>query len=300
MRRFVGMGLALTSIMLAPALALADDETPPPLLAGEATTTESPTATVDTVHLRSGGLFRGRVTEILPGDHVTVNLPSGEARRIPWADVERVIVASTPVPPPPTASAPPTPSPSMVGPRAIVHIKSSGRVTLYRRAAGTTELVRACDSPCDAALPLGDGYRIGGRGITTTNEFRLAAKPGGSVELTVDGPNWGGIVGGGLLTIGGGVTAYVGALFALAGASCAGCRATKSIQNAGFGALAVGAAMIGVGLLIVFPSLKTDLSQETSAPSRDAFVRTPTWRTAGVGAEGRPMTTTFSLLEGSF
>jgi hypothetical protein len=195
----------------------------------------------------------------------------------------------------------------MVGPRARVHVKASGRVTLYRRPAGSTELVAACEAPCDLELPLGDTYRVGGSGLTTTHEFTLAAKPGGSVEITVDGPSWAGIVGGGLLTLGGGITAYVGVLLTLAGGAAEsgsrsnyGNESAKEVRNVGLGALAVGAAMIGVGLAIVYPSLKTDLTQQVGGPSHDAFRRSPTWLTAGPGVETRSTPLMFPVLEGTF
>jgi hypothetical protein len=272
---------------LSPSTALADEDAPPPPNQAPpgGGVIESTTVTVDTVHLRSGGMFRGRVTEIVPGDHVTVLLPTGESRRVVWRDVDRVIVASTAVPPVPSASAPATAP--MSGPRARVHIKAPSPSYLYRRAAGTTEFVTACQTPCDAEMPIGDTYKIGGSGFTTTGEFKLDAPPGGSVELIVDGPNWAGIIGGGLLTSGGAFTAYVGTIFALAGGDCSsysgGC---KESRNVGLGALAVGAGMIALGLVIVFPSLKTDFSQHNSPPSKDAFVRTPSWRSAALTNEG--------------
>jgi len=56
-----------------------------------------------------------------------------------------------------------------------------------------------------------------------------------------------------------------------------------------------------VGLAIVYPSLKTDLSQQAGNASKDAFVRSPTWLTAGTGAEAaRPPTMSFQLLEKTF
>jgi hypothetical protein len=296
MTRLIGIGCALAAVLVVPSIAHADEgdrgtPTSPPA------TVESPTATIDTVHLRSGGLLRGRVTEILPGDHVTVLTPTGESRRIPWLDVDRVIVASTTVPP--VAPTPATPAP-MVGPRVRVHLKSSSKTTLYRRPAGTTDLVTACEAPCGIELPLGDTYRVGGSGISTTPEFRLQGSPGGSVELDVDGPNWLGIVGGGLITVTGAGTAYVGLLLALASGGCRGCSGETEVRNVGIGALIVGGAMIGLGLLIVFPSMKTDLTQEAKAPAagppRDAFVRAPMWRTAGATPDTAAPPATFPLL----
>lgn len=305
MRRLVGITCGLVALAAAPTIARADDPAPlpPSQPAAEGSVSESATATIDTVHLRTGGMFRGRVTEIVPGDHVTVLLTTGESRKIAWRDVERVIVASTAIPP--VAAAAPATAP-MTGPRARVHMKTPHPAHLYRRAAGTTDFVTACDSPCDEEMPIGDTYRIGGSGFATTPEFRLNAAPGGSVELTVDGPSWAGIVGGGALTIGGGFTAYVGTILALSGGACSSDRYSSrsgddctSLRNGGLGALAVGAGMIVLGLVIVFPSMKTDFSQSAGAPAKDAFRRLPTWRSASSTEGGTPAT--FPLLyEGRF
>ena len=96
-------------------------------------------------------------------------------------------------------------------------------------------------------MPIGDTYKIGGSGFATTPEFRLNAAPGGSVELTVDGPSWAGIIGGGALTLGGGFTAYIGTILALSGGACSSSSSSSyssndgcdSVRNAGLGALAV-------------------------------------------------------------
>jgi hypothetical protein len=266
--RGIASGLLLCTGLLAPAIAAAD---------------EAPAE--DTIHLRNGGLYRGRVTEIVPGDHVTVIVIGGETKRIAWAEVDRVIVPSTTMPPPPAAAAPP----AIVGPTARVHLKGASHATLFRHPAGTSDLLTACEAPCDMDMPLGDTYKIGGSGITTTSEFHLQAAPGGSVEIGVDGPSWVGIGGGGLMVVGGAATAYIGALIALAGFGCEGCYDQTSIRNTGLVVTGVGAALIGVGLAIVLPSMKTDLSQESSSPAapvvRDAFVRSPSWATAGTKHE---------------
>jgi hypothetical protein len=310
MRPNAVMGLTITALALAlvPSAARADEDLPPLTAAtpSRPAVTESAAVTEDAVHLRSGGLFRGRVTEIIPGDHVTILVPGSAApHRVPWADVDRVIVASTAIPATPSVGPPAPPAPA-VGPTAFVRLHSSGgNATLYRKPAGAADFVTACEAPCGDALPVGDMYKIGGHGITTTKEFRLQAAPGETVDLNVDGPSWVGIIGGGLLTIGGGVTMYVGVLLGLAGGGCSAGNSYNNgcteVRNAGLGALGVGAAMTAVGLLVVFPSMKTDLSQERSAPSKDAFVRSPTWLSAAArGAEGRPLPPTFSLFDARF
>src|SRR5688572_19728102 len=107
MKRLVAAWIACVAA-LAPSLAFADDPGPdplpplPPPAAPAAQVVENTRITIDTVHLRDGGLYRGRVTEVVPGDHVTVILANGETKRIAWPNVDRVIVASTPIPPPPS------------------------------------------------------------------------------------------------------------------------------------------------------------------------------------------------------
>jgi len=246
-------------------------------------------ATPDTVHLRNGGLLRGRVTEIVPGDHVTVLMVGGEQKRIPWIEVDRVVVATDkPQPqssgPAPLVVSPPSTSeaaaPPMVGPRVRVRLRGTGTLYLYRKPAGASDFVKACESPCDMDVPVGDTYKVGGSGVTTTKEFRIdQVGDGRYVEITVDGPSYVGIVGGGLMTIVGGLTAYVGLVFTLAGSSSSSSSTGEEIRNIGIGALLVGSGLIALGLVIVFPSLKTDLSQETKTISKDGFLRRPQWKT---------------------
>lgn len=51
----------------------------------------APTATGDAVFLKNGGYYRGTLTELVPGDHVTILVEGGEKKTIPWADVDRVV-----------------------------------------------------------------------------------------------------------------------------------------------------------------------------------------------------------------
>ncbi|MDF2691950.1 MAG: uncharacterized protein K0S65_333 [Labilithrix sp.] len=311
--------LAVTAGLFVPGTAAADEPPPPlppPAASEGVTATPSATTTIDNVHLRNGGLYRGRVTEIVPGDHVTVIVEKGETKRVPWAEVDRVIVASSALPPPPTAPVPgaaapataPLPAP-MVGPRARVHIRASKSVILYRRPAGSSGWVQACTSPCNQELPIGDSYRITGNGVASSSEFRLDANPGGAVDLAVDPPSTGGMVGGGFLAGGGATAAYVGLLMALVGAAqshdyndcsfgtstyCADRREDgEELRNAGLITMGVGAALTVGGLLIFIASAKTDISQSASgggdsaraARPLDAFLHQPTWKSATSSSE---------------
>jgi hypothetical protein len=313
MRRAALVGiLSLTAALLVPTEAFADEEPPPlpPPAASEGATAPTATTTIDAVHLRNGGLYRGRVTEIIPGDHVTVVVEKGETKRVPWAEVDRVIVASTAVPPPPSpgAAAPATPAvpAPMVGPRARVHISTKRNVLLYRRPAGSSNWVQACMSPCNQELPIGDTYRITGNGVAASKEFHLEANPGGVVDVTVDPPSTGGMVGGGFLAGAGATAAYVGLLMALVGAvdsntcwdsgSCTHSkREAEDLRNAGLITMAVGTAITVGGLLIFISSAKTDITQSSghgdsgaaAPPSRplDAFLRQPSWKGASTSSE---------------
>lgn len=302
--------VSLLGATLVPSLALADDEPPPPLPAPTAPATATAPAastTVDAVHLRNGGFFRGRVTEIVPGDHVTVVVaPGGETKRIPWADVDRVIVASTPVPATPTTATPvpsstPTAPAPMVGPRARVHITSPKQVILYRRAAGTSTFQQACTSPCDLELPIGDTYRLAGNGLSQNKELHLAASPGGVVDIVVDPPSTGGMILGGFIAGAGATAAYVGVMLALVGQTVAdrSCYSSSSyscdedrddgatLRNAGLITMVVGAGITALGVVVFINNASTDISQRTGGghQANDAFLRKPTWRGVASSAE---------------
>lgn len=186
MKQLVGIGCAVMTLLLVPAVAAADEDEP------QAKVTQSTTATTDTVHLRSGGLVLGRVTEIVAGDHVSLVVSGGETRSIPWSDVERLVIATTSFPPRPPAAVPDKEvvAAPMVGPRARVHIEGSGAAYLYRRAAGTTEFVTACESPCDLEMPLGDTYVSMQSDLTQKGDKRAKASAEPAKDASRRGPSW--------------------------------------------------------------------------------------------------------------
>lgn len=313
-RSFGVVLVAAAAVLLAPAVARAADEPPPlPPLAPSAAIPAA-TADLDHVYLRNGALYRGHVSEIIPGDHVTiVVVEGGETKRVSWSDVDRVIVGSpaapTPAGPPIYRGAPatpPLPSP-MIGPRARVHLSSPRNTILYRRAAGSAGWMIACTSPCNEELPIGDTYRVTGNGIAQSKEFRLDAPPGGSVDVTIDPPSTGGMVLGGLMAGGGATAAYVGLALFLVGTRSEACTYDfygasctpvdrDSLQTAGLITLGVGSVLTAAGLLVFLNNAKTDISQSSAkggasgaagsaagavaSPKLDAYLRRPTWRDA--------------------
>jgi hypothetical protein len=254
-------------------------------------TLSTPPAPPDSVVLRNGGLIRGRIQEILPGDHLTIAMDTGEMRRISWVDVERVIVAaSTRIPAmprttditPPSPAAPAAPPPPMRGPLVWVHISSPKHVTLNRRLDQGADWVKACDSPCDVELPIADEYEIAGMGNGPTKEFRLQASAGQSEVLSIEPPSIGGIVLGGGLVLVGGVGLYISVLVGLAFA--AGCVDQSCGTNPGWVGSGISAGALAAGGLILYLSAKTDINQHESTPQpavppQNAYLREPTWRT---------------------
>lgn len=310
MRR-LGSLLVLGSVLLVPAVAKAQDDDLQPLPApAQSSATQTQTVQVvtsDSVQLRTGAMYRGKVAELVPGDHVTIKTEAGDTKRIAWNDIEKVVIASAPPPTTAPAASPETPPPPMVGPKARVHITASKRVMLYRRPAGSGGWFQACASPCDTDLPTGDTYRINGSGIPSSKEFRLEVGSSGFVDLVIDPPNTGTMILGGIVAGGGGLAFLTGSLMALVGAANAGldcnnydhryytsqqqCQKAKDdgpgIRNAGLVTLAVGAAVTGVGLLVVFNSATTDVDQHggSKRSDKDAFVRMPDWKATASSAE---------------
>ena len=286
------------ALLLASSLACADD--PPPLPpptppAASALLSHDPTAVVDTVHLRSGGVVRGRVTDIATGEHVTILTSTGELRTVPWSDVDRVVVANTdrpPVLPAPRAPKPAPPPPMrpdpepMVGPFAFVHIEASGTTYLYRAPHGTTDFETVCEAPCDMQLPINDDYKIGGNGTKTTARFKLNAPGGGSVTLRVDGANWFAIIGGGTLAVVGGMTSYVGLLMAASSDH----SSNESAGTAGLACFLIGGTVAALGAWAFVRGNSTDIVQTGPKPAKDAFLRSPSWRTASATEHGSAAT----------
>jgi hypothetical protein len=277
----LGIAVALTAAMaMTPTTARADDTAP---------VAATSTGSIDTVQLRSGAVYRGQVLEIQPNSHVTIVVPGEGTTKVAWADVEKVVVASYTGPLPPSAggaaptpyvaaSTPPIDAP-MKGPRARVHVHAKTPVLLYRKPAGSDAWTKACASPCDVELPLGDSYRLTGNGVPQTKEFKLDAPPGGSVEIHFDPPSTPGMLFGGTLAYGGALAAYVGLIVSLASTGSSASR--SEMRTGGLVTIAAGTGVGVVGLLLFLSSSGTDIDQKSGAPPpRDAFLRTPTWKTA--------------------
>jgi hypothetical protein len=143
-----------------------------------------------TVWLKNGGFVRGALVELVPGDHVTVQLATGEIRKIPAAEIDRMSTSSAPpaassapaIPSPaassapappatPAASAAPAPAASTVTLRVVAPpgVEIQGRPRLEKGPWGTL-----CLAPCDQAFPVIDKeFRAGGANVHPSHTFLL-------------------------------------------------------------------------------------------------------------------------------
>lgn len=269
--------LAAAGALLVPGITRAEDLPPLPSPAA----TSAPSSTIDTVYLRSGGLLRGHVTELLPKDHVTIVVEGGDTKRIAWAEVDHVIVSPVSIPSPP--SSPVTPERG-----AFVHVTSPTPVFLYRRAPDSTAWKQVCSSPCDKELPVSGTYRVTGNGMAA-KELTLQASAGEVVEVKVDPSSSLGMVAGGVLMAAGVVAAAISSELekdtrtATSSGSYTTTRTEEQETSVSNAIGLVGGGLLIGGIVVFLFSMRTSVSSETSKPEPrplplDAFHRRPTWR----------------------
>src|SRR5690242_20290879 len=104
-RRALVLAFAVSAIATP---ALAQEDVPEPLPAPDKPAAPpavriAPGYAPDSVYLKEGGLLRGAIVESVPNDHVTIALPTGEVRRVPWDVVERVETGTAKAAPAPVA-----------------------------------------------------------------------------------------------------------------------------------------------------------------------------------------------------
>ncbi len=250
----------------------------------------------DAVVLKDGGVIRGTLSEMVPGDHATVLLSTGQIATIRWDVIQRVErggvpqnATPTPAPagttPPPAAAAPPAPT----GPQgnAYVHLDADSEVRLERQS-GTT-WVGQCNAPCDRELPLDGNYRIAGGSIRTSANFRLmATKPGDRVIISVNPASKGGLVGGIILAGIGTPFAIIGGLTLLVVAAIDAAPnhyvETGPAKIVGWSLFGIGAVGVIAGIVLITGNASTGVDQfndtakaawlRAGAPDK----RVPIWR----------------------
>jgi hypothetical protein len=275
-------------------------------------------------------MIRGTLVEVLPNDHATVQLPSGQSAIIQWGEIHHIERGGAPATTPGAPTAPavlPNTTAPITGPTVLVHIESQRRVTLDRRNPGDDQpWVTACESPCDVQLPLNNDYRIVGEGIWASSEFELDGSPGQRVVVKVN-PATRFARTAGIVVAGAGLLAAVVGIYIVAVSAATNCATSTNLGSGGGcstsgGGVWVGWVVVGAGLvaaavggIIILMNLRTGQSQELQSPARgglwhldvakatingDAFKRLPTFREPTPADRAAPLPTSIPLFSGTF
>jgi hypothetical protein len=204
----------------------------------------------DVVYLRDGGMIRGTILEILPNDHVTLQLANGQTAMVEWSHIARVEQRTRPQ----QAPAP------QAKKTAFVHIESDRPVRL-EAIEGKKSFRFVCASPCDMEVDLHDDYRISGDGVRATSSFQINAQPGQKVLIEVDTSSKAGFVWGIVIVSVAPLVSVVGLVVYAVSAS--GVTESSSGQTVG-AALGFG-GLIGIALGIVLIASNAS-SKSTQSP----------------------------------
>jgi hypothetical protein len=267
----------------------------------------------DVVVLKEGGMIRGTLLEVIPNDHATVQLATGQSAVIQWDHIERIDRAKVALPVPVT----PTPvvrvDTHTDARSARVHIESDRAVTLERHEGGKIWSF-ACTAPCDVPLSVEPEYRIVGDGVRKSAPFHLAARPGEAVTLDVNTATKSGFAGGIVLTALGPIVMLVGVVIvAVAGADSYGYSYTNgtmtptessngSARTAGWITLAAGGVGTVGGILMITGNAHSSVYQ--AIPRREV-ARNDAWKRLPIfhddpNALATPRGVSIPLLGGSF
>jgi hypothetical protein len=212
------------------------------------------------VWLTSGGVVRGRIVEFVPGQHVVLELATGELRTITWPDVAKAswiaAEASTDATSLPSARARPAPPPAgsattsrAPAPGVVLHLRGD-REDLWLESKprfGSKPWTRVCLSPCGGTLHLADqSLRVSGPDARPSNAFFIEGTGGEETLHARSGSQlshmWG------QRSLGGGIA------LTLLGGLCYGLgRVQDSTAATAGGIVAIAAG--GAGILIALPLL---------------------------------------------
>jgi hypothetical protein len=198
----------------------------------------------DEVLLKNGGVLRGTVVSLDPGNEVSILVAgSGKPRVVPWgevANVERGKFAPGGAAPPPAAPGYPTPAPiapqdaaaSPDSPGVVrLHIEATEPgVKLVEEVSATygmvggygfalQELREVCAAPCDQVIDgrRGQSFFFAGDDIPASDSFTLASYRG-DLQASVDAGSVGLAAGGWTLILTGGTAMLLSPVFFLIGA----------------------------------------------------------------------------------
>jgi hypothetical protein len=266
---------------------------PPPAPPSSAPAPEA--ATQDLVVLKDGSLLRGGLVEVLPNDHVTMQLATGETAIVQWSRIERIERGGTgaaPVPPPytPWGQSPLRPG----GVSVLIHIASDSAVNLEQRGGAGYAWKTVCTAPCDRPLPTNYEYRITGDGIRTSRAFALEGQVGERLVLSVSARSSATRTGGLVMTIAGAAALFASLVVFVDAASkqrteddaaALADRPARDVSSsedtAGLVLLVAGAAVTAVGVVLFARSSSSKVAQLVAGTALRGPAIVPT-RAAGL------------------
>lgn len=249
------------------------------------------------VALKSGAQYHGKLVEKVPGDHLTIQLATGEIKRFEWSDLADQADEDDSEAAPPKK---PKPAPTQTTTSAdretfYVSIHTEQEGVVLERLIGSSSLeggpdvehwTRVCTAPCNIEVPAGSDYRIGGHGLRKSPTFTIDR----STEIDAKLGTPGGLLAGVILT-------SVGGLLALTGVAIGGASNTngssvadsgsgdKQSSNATTAAWVVGASglvMVVVGVVVLLGNAnsvsvnRTAIAKKKQPPSVGGLRLTPT------------------------
>jgi len=156
------------------------------------------------VTLKNGASYHGKLVERVPGDHITIQLATGEVKTFAWEDIES---DEADEPAPKKKPAPP-PTETSEEPGYYVTIKTEQTGVVLEQAIGSTTVGnvtgthwrRVCTAPCNVEVR-GGAYRLNGEGLRSTGTFTIDRNATLEASLGNSGAMTAGmtLLGGGLL-----------------------------------------------------------------------------------------------------
>jgi len=249
----------------APALPEAEAEAEAEAGAEDEGSAPGPTASEDEVRLKNGGMYRGSLAEVVPGDHVTlVPMVGGEPKVIAWDDIATLVrngeaqnvTAEDPEPAPMAEERPPTFAAATGrneghGPRLHIEVDGRAGVELHRvvldlhgSEGSAVASKRVCKAPCDKRIEgttESEFFFVGGK--VASKRYDLDGR-GSSIHATVRPGNRG-------LYIGGWFTATTGLSSAILGGAFMSLPKDMGYRKASGVMLGVGVPMVVAGIIML-------------------------------------------------
>lgn len=263
-----------------------------PSVAAAQTIGTPPVGTVqggDSVVLKDGTVLHGSISEMTPGQAVTIKLQGGVARVVQWSEIQSVNIDR--------AKAAPAPQPTSSPGTTVLHLEDADDVFVQTLDARGTESrgSTVCSGACDRPLASDGVYRVDGPGLRASKAFRL---PEGHVTYRVSRASGLGFAGGLAMVIVGGAAFVNGIGFVILGAEWQGVYSNASDYLVAGGVLmGAGAALLLVGALVMAPNTRTKVLPVDGGA---APAQVPAWRDAPPTVALRPPMIGVPLFAGSF